>query len=75
MKLYYDSQVDALYLELRTLQSGTATARDLTENVTANYAPDGQLAGIEILEVSSIADYDKRAFEDKLQMAIEVVPA
>ena len=50
MKLYYDSQVDALYLELRTLQPGTATARDLTENVTANYAPDGQLAGIEILE-------------------------
>jgi uncharacterized protein YuzE len=75
MKLYYDSQVDALYLELRTLQPGTATARDLTENVTANYAPDGQLAGIEILEVSSIADYDKQAFEDKLQMAIEVVPA
>ncbi|MEK8021147.1 MAG: DUF2283 domain-containing protein [Candidatus Parabeggiatoa sp.] len=50
MKLYYDSQVDALYLELRTLQPGTATALDLTENVTANYAPDGQLAGIEILE-------------------------
>jgi len=75
MKLYYDSQVDALYLELRTLQPGTAMARDLTENVTANYAPDGQLAGIEILEVSSIADYDKRLFEDKLQMAIEVVPA
>jgi len=75
MKLYYDSQVDALYLELRTLQPGTAMARDLTENVTANYAPDGQLAGIEILEISSIADYDKRLFEDKLQMAIEVVPA
>ncbi len=34
-----------------------------------------RLAGIEILEVSSIADYDKQAFEDKLQMAIEVVPA
>jgi len=75
MKLYYDSQVDALYLELRTLQPGTAMARDLTENVTANYAPDGQLAGIEILEISSIADYDKLLFENKRQMAIEVVPA
>jgi uncharacterized protein YuzE len=69
MKLYYDSKVDALYLELRTLQPGTATAKDLTENVTANYAPDGQLAGIEILEVSSIAD------EDQLhKMVLEVSP-
>ncbi|RKZ87446.1 MAG: DUF2283 domain-containing protein [Candidatus Parabeggiatoa sp. nov. 1] len=75
MKRYYDSQVDALYLELRTLQPGTATARDLTENVTANYAPDGKIAGIEILEVSSIADEDKRQSEDKWQKAVELVPA
>jgi uncharacterized protein YuzE len=69
VKIYYDPQVDALYLELRTLLAGTATARDLAENVTANYAPDGQLAGLEILDVSTIAEE-----EELHKMVLEISP-
>ncbi len=52
MKVYYDSQVDALYIELRPLAPGTAEARPLSEDVTANYGSDGKLAGLEILDAS-----------------------
>jgi len=69
VKIYYDPQVDALYLELRTLSAGTAIARDLAENVTANYTSDGQLAGLEILDVSTIA-----AEEELHKMVLEVSP-
>jgi len=52
MKIYYDDKVDALYIEFHPLADGTAEARPLTDEITANYGPDGQLAGLEILEVS-----------------------
>jgi uncharacterized protein YuzE len=52
MKVFYDVQVDALYIELRSLAPGTAEARDLSEDVIANYGPDGRLAGLEVLNAS-----------------------
>ena len=52
MKFYYDTQVDALYIELRSLAPGTAETREISEDVIANYAPDGKLAGLEILNAS-----------------------
>ena len=52
MKIYYDASVDALYIELRALDPGTAEARELSEEVIANYAPDGKLAGFEVLDAS-----------------------
>ena len=52
MKVYYDAQVDALYIELRGLTPGTAETREISEDVIANYGPDGKLSGIEVLNAS-----------------------
>ena len=54
MKIYYDAKVDTLYIELRSLTPGTATPRELTEDITANYGPGGKLAGLEILDASVV---------------------
>lgn len=54
MKVFYDAQVDALYIEIRPLAPGTACAREISEDVIANYGPDGKLAGLEILDASSL---------------------
>jgi uncharacterized protein YuzE len=56
MKIYYDEEVDALYIEFRSLADGTAETRPLTDEVIANYGPDGELAGLEILDVSHLAE-------------------
>jgi uncharacterized protein YuzE len=56
MKVSYDAKVDALYIELHTLEPGTAEARDLSADITADYGPDGKLAGIEILDASQFLD-------------------
>jgi uncharacterized protein YuzE len=60
MKIYYDEEVDALYIELRPLDDGTAEARPLTDEIIANYGPDGQLAGLEILDFSQLSDQSRR---------------
>ena len=54
MKIQYDSEVDALYIEFRTLEPGTAETRELSEDVIANYGPNGKLAGLEILNASVV---------------------
>jgi uncharacterized protein YuzE len=54
MKIQYDVEVDALYIEFRPLEPGTAENRDLSEDVIANYGPDGKLAGLEILNASAV---------------------
>jgi len=36
MKIRYDAEVDALYIELRTLEPGTAECRELTPDITAD---------------------------------------
>jgi uncharacterized protein YuzE len=54
MKIHYDTEVDALYIEFHPLPDGTAEARSLTEDVIANYGPDGKLAGLEILDASEV---------------------
>jgi uncharacterized protein YuzE len=58
MKISYDAEVDALYIEFYPLVPGTAENRDLSEDITANYGPDGKLAGLEILEASSVLGND-----------------
>ena len=69
MKIYYDASIDALYIELRSLLPGTAEARELSEDIIANYGPDGKIAGLEILEASTV-------LEDKLKKVnIEITPA
>jgi len=54
MKIHYDNKVDALYIELRPLEKGTASSMDLNDEITANFGPDGKIAGIEILDASKI---------------------
>lgn len=56
MKIYYDAEVDALYIELKTLAPGTAESREISEDIIANYSPDGKLAGLEILDASQVLD-------------------
>jgi uncharacterized protein YuzE len=60
MKITYDEEVDALYIEFRPLSDGTAETRPLSDEVIANYGPDGRLAGLEILDVSQLVDQSIR---------------
>ncbi len=54
MKILYDPEVDALYIEFRPLKPGTAEAHSFSEDVIGNYGPDGELAGIEVLDASKL---------------------
>jgi uncharacterized protein YuzE len=54
MKIRYDAEVDALYLEFHPLADGTAEARPLSDDIIADYGPDGRLAGLEILDASQV---------------------
>ncbi|MBI4244987.1 MAG: DUF2283 domain-containing protein [Planctomycetes bacterium] len=54
MKIYYDKQVDAVYIEFRRLKPKTAQNRVLAEEIAADFDADGRLAGLEILDASKI---------------------
>ncbi len=68
MKITYDAEADALYIELRPLAPGTAQCRELTDDLTADYGPDGKLAGLEILDASQILGADLQ------RLVLEVSP-
>lgn len=51
MKVIYDPEVDALYIRLSDEPAEVTTQR-LSEEVAINYAPDGRIVGIEILDAS-----------------------
>jgi uncharacterized protein YuzE len=51
MRISYDPQVDALYVRFIDEPMQVLTHR-LTEEVAVNYAPDGRIVGIEILDAS-----------------------
>ena len=54
MKVSYDPQSDALYIELRPLAPGTASNRPLNEDITIDFGPDGKVAGIEVIDASEV---------------------
>ena len=54
MKITYDPEVDALYLEFQHLDEGKVESRQLSEEIIADYGPDGRLAGLEILDAHRI---------------------
>ena len=60
MKIRYDAEVDAIYIELRSLEPGTAECRELAPDITADYGPDGKIAGLEILDASHVLGEDVR---------------
>jgi len=47
MRITYDSEVDALYI--RFIET-TVTTQHLAEGIAVDYAADGRIAGIEILD-------------------------
>jgi len=51
MKIIYDPKVDAAYIRLKNGKFEVITQR-LTEDIAINYAPDGSVVGIEILDAS-----------------------
>jgi uncharacterized protein YuzE len=54
MKITYDPEVDALYLEFQHIEPGQVETRQLTEEILADYGPDGKLAGLEILDAHRV---------------------
>ncbi len=70
MKITYDPKVDAVYLEFHSLAEGEAQARQLTDEIIANYGPDGELAGLEILEASVVL----RSSAEAQHVIFEVAP-
>ncbi len=54
MKIHYDKEADALYIEFSALEPGTAENRDLSDDIIANFGPDGRLAGLEILGANTL---------------------
>ena len=53
MRITYDREVDALYIRFLDERIEVTTQR-LTEAVAVNYAPDGRIVGIEVLDASEI---------------------
>jgi uncharacterized protein YuzE len=62
MKISYDPEVDALYIQFRPIEPGRVENRDLDEGITADFGPDGLLSGIEVLEASKLIDLQKDNF-------------
>ena len=56
MKMLYDKQIDALYIQFKEIIDGSASSMDLSEYVSINYDTDGKIAGIEILDASKYMD-------------------
>ncbi|GEM_PF-242395 len=54
MKVTYDQETDALYIEFRPLNPGEARCHDLSKDVTVDFDLDGKLAGIEVFDATSI---------------------
>lgn len=59
MKISYDPAVDAAYIRLKEGEFEVTTQR-LTEDIAINYAPDGSVVGIEILDASKYLLKHKR---------------
>ncbi len=54
MKIEYDPEVDALYIQFRPVAAGRAENRPISEDIIADYGPDGKLVGLEILDASLV---------------------
>ena len=53
MKITYDQEADALYIQFKET---TVTTKHLAEGIAADYDEDGKLAGIEILDATKRLD-------------------
>jgi uncharacterized protein YuzE len=69
MKINSDVEVDALHIEFHPLADGAAEARPLSDELIANYGPDGKLAGLEILDASQVLG------QEEGRLVFEIAPA
>lgn len=51
MKVTFDPEADALYIEFR---KGETVAEELSENIFADFDAEGRLAGIEVLNATQM---------------------
>jgi uncharacterized protein YuzE len=58
MKITYDPEVDALYIELRPAGPEGVETRETSEGIYLDFGPDGKLVGIEILDASALSGAD-----------------
>ena len=70
MKISYDPQANAAYIRFKK-GSFQVTTHNLTEDIAVNYAPDGSVIGIEILDASKyVLDHRRPKIElEHLQSA------
>jgi uncharacterized protein YuzE len=68
MRIQYDPEVDALYIELRAHGPGEVECRDLSPGLAADYGPDGKLSGLEILDAQEVLG------EDLGRVVVELAP-
>ena len=61
MRIEYDAEADAVYIQFREAAPGTVRNRQITAEIVADYGPDGKLVGIEILEASAVLGQDRGA--------------
>ena len=67
MRIEYDKEVDALYIQLRDVSP--ADTMDIEEGVTVDLDKDGHIIGIEILDAS-----ERLGLESLLNVSIENMP-
>ncbi|MBI4288924.1 MAG: DUF2283 domain-containing protein [Chloroflexi bacterium] len=67
MRIEYDKEVDALYIQLREAEPNDTT--DIEEGVTVDLDKDGHIIGIEILDAS-----ERLGLESLLNVSIENMP-
>ncbi len=68
MRITYDAEVDAMYIELRKMNPGQAENREVSPGFIVDYGPDGTPAGIEILDASLVLG------EDPQRVIVELAP-
>jgi len=68
VRIEYDPEVDALYIQFRPVAPGAAENRAVSDDVTADYGPDGKLVGLEILDASVVLG------EEAGRVVVEVAP-
>jgi len=72
VRVIYDTEVDALYIRLSDEPAEVTTQR-LSEEVAINYAPNGRIVGIEILDASEYISGLKTERKIALENLIPIV--
>lgn len=58
MRIAYDAEADALYIELRPVGPQGVETQEAAEGIHLDFGADGKLAGIEILDASALSGVD-----------------